>query len=408
MKSKTIYVMRTLAAIAVLVVMASSCGDRSIQKKINGAVADLQNVTVTTDDHTSRIVDCIYGFGSRFVMLDAVTQERIQAMGHLGGAAAIGFALEDAYGPYFAPAEEDKPGAHYRDQYLSMIIDSGADINTGFVVPSGEERTVDRFVRRSIAILDPAQIAYQTEPVEGINGNQIGWTLMMLADIDMASAEWMLHDKRKTGTADFVSIAMNRPRNWGAYSGMIEQQGIAAVYRSYKMNSMIEETSYYEAQKKENKGKAGKPPLYDTVTVTGFWLDVEKHVKETLDLLEKNRSDDGTFSRNWSESKKPEDKALDVILYTSLALEIINEAASDKELTAPWIKTSVVRLANLVRENRFEIHDNSFVMSHAARALRNYRNRLKKRSNPVSVESDIGTVETYDDYKKKQREAETQ
>lgn len=406
MKFKTMNGMSLAVAVVAVMVMASSCGDRSIHKKINGAVADLQNVTVTTDDHTSRIVDCIYGFGSRFVMLDAVTQERVQAMGHLGGAAAVGFALEDAYGPYFAPAEEGKPGNQYRDQYLSMIIDSGADINTGFVVPSGEERSVDRFVRRAVAVLDPAQIAYQTDPVDGINGNQLGWTLMMLADVDMVTAEWLLPDKRKTGTADFVNIAMGRPMDWGAFSGLIEQQGIAAAYRAFKMNSLIEETSYYEAQKKENKGKAGKAPLYDSIIMSGEWAEVEKHVKETLSLLEKNRNDDGTFSRYWNASVKPEDKVLDVILYTALALEVINEGASDKDIVAPWVKSSVVRLTNLVRENRFELHDNSFVMSHAARSLRGYRERLKTRSKPVTVTSDMGTVETYDDENQKKNKSE--
>lgn len=402
MKRKTTNSIKLLAAILLTIVMASSCANRSIIRKINWAVADLKNVTVTTDDHLSRVVDCVYGFGSRFVMLDAVSQERMQAFGFLSGSSMVGLTEEDERGPYFSPAEEGKPGNLYRNQYLSMIIDAGADINTGFVVPSGNERTIDIFVRRAVFLLDPAQIAYNSEPLEGIDGNQLGWTLMMLADVDMVTAEWSLPDGRKTGTADFVQIAMNRPLEWGAYNGLIEQQGIAAALHAYKLNSLIEETSYYDAQKKANNGNAvGDSPLYDSIKPTGFWGDVNNHVGDVLKLLEKNRNDDGTFSRQWSVEKKAEDKELDVILYSSLALEIISEGASDEQIAAPWVRTSVVRLSNLVSENRFELHDNSLVMSHAARSLRMYRERLMKSNKPLSIEAEFSeTVEPYDDANK--------
>jgi len=366
----------------------SSCSRHEIIDQIDDTIALAYRVPVTTDDEPWKMVEGVYGFGSLFSIKDAVTQEHHRAVMYLDGIKMPGLIKEDRYGPYFTAETRTGRAVMHRNHFTGAMVYAGVDAYTSFTSDDGGYNTLNDFLRRSAMMLDIEELSESSEVITGPDGNELGWTLLMIAGSNLVTAEWMNHKGRAVKTDQIVELALSRPIEWGSYNGLMEQFGIAAALRSYRMYRLREELAAYEAEtKKEEPGAMPRPDLY-SVELEGIWIETESHVEEVVELMKQNQRKLGGFDAGWAGGGEGEREAdaSEIALYTGHALDFLAVALPDDSLEDPWVLSAVDRLATVVRDNRFQLYDDVWALAHAAHALKAYKQRLENKGKPIEFE----------------------
>lgn len=375
----------TAILFTVLSALACGCSRKNLpDKKTNEALGAVYQIGVTQDDHPWKQVMGIYGLGNRFVVIDSATQDRIQAISLLQQGISQELLLTDKSGAYFSGKAGGKEGERFRNQFVGVLTDAKVTSKEVFISNHGEEIELDSLARRAFLSLDPAEFATSIPYIPGSKGNDLGWSLLTLARINLLTFTWEnIKGKRVNGT-DILAAALDRKISWGPYSGLMEQLGIAAAVRTYKMNILIEKTAEYEALKK--RGVAGDPPILSSIKVDGIWSEASKHKEEVISTLQKNQWADGTFGSSWHKEKSKPKNAKDAILYTGCTLDFLAEALDDSQLNDPWVTSTVNALANLLVDNKGILSEEVDASMHSAHALMRYKERLKNIGKPVQTE----------------------
>ncbi len=365
-----------LLAAVMLLIGATSCG-RRIPGSIKNAWLAASRISVTTDDEPWKMAEGVYGLGSRFVVTDAVTQQRRQAVAYIASGVIPGLVKADQYGAYFAAKAGKKPGELHRNEFLADFLEADVEPLTSFVSDKkGSMPSMIEFTRRAMITLEPKAFSAKDDVILGPDGNELGWTLIVLAKAGQVTSSWLNVYERQVTMEEVLSVALSRPIEWGSYSGLIEQMGIARALRAYKIYKLNEDIAAYNAEKQKKKSGLGAPPTLETVVASGKWYDAEKHTKRVVKIMKKNQNDDGSFSKLWYRKKAAPANAEETILYTGQALDFLAVALDDKEIREPWVRKAAMATAKAINNNRYQLDGKNWAAMHAMHALRAYMDRL--------------------------------
>ncbi len=359
---------------------AASCGNK-LDNRIKRAWGAAYRMNVSTDSDPQDMMEGIYAFGSRYNIVNAVTQKKEQALSYLTSGVITGLVKIDAKGPYFADRIGDRIGEQHRNQFIADLLSTDADINTSFIADNGRTFQINDFANRQMIVLDPETLAMEKKLITGPDGNELGWTNIAFSKGKLLATTWPNDKGKNVSVADLVQVSLGRPVEWGSYSGLIEQLGIAVALREYEKYRLTEEMAVFEANKK--RGEAVSKPTLDSIELGGVWLKARSHVRKVVDLMKKNQNRDGSFSSHWHEKKVPPENVEELILYTGHALDFLAVALNDRQLEEPWVRSAADRLSRTIISNRYQLDDKNWAVTHAAHALFAYKDRLKNKGNPI-------------------------
>jgi hypothetical protein len=372
--------MKRYKIIAILIVLAAlvlyMSGRNRLPKKIKYACSVVSRFSVTTDNHPWKIVESVYGLGDSYLIVDEVTQKRRQAVAYIASGAVSGLVKKDKYGAYFAAKAGGKEGEFHRNEFLADFLAAGTDVLTSFVTESGDTPNLNDFTRRAMITTEPSAFSPNDALITGPDGNELGWTLMAFSKANQLTSAWVNINGNNVTIEDLLRVSLSRPVNWGSYSGLIEQLGIAAALREYKIYKLNEEITSYDAEKKKGKRDLGPSPALDSVVVSGIWHHARKHVDAVAKILKKNQNSDGSFSKRWFEKKEKVVKEEERILYTGHALDFLAVALDDKQIREDWVRRAANAAADAIIYNRYDLDGKNWAVAHAVHALRTYSDRL--------------------------------
>ncbi|MFA6449003.1 MAG: hypothetical protein WCX65_06040 [bacterium] len=365
------------------VVFSTSCGNR-MTKKINNAWMAADRVTVTTDADPWKLVEGIYGYGDRYVVVDAVTQKRQQALSVISSGVFPDLIKFDNRGPYFEGKAGGKEAEQHRNQFLADLIVAQIDNETTFVLQNGDTAGLGQFTQRAMEKIDLADFAPSVPLATGPQGNELGWTLIAFSKANLVTSKWATETGKIVSFEDLLEAALARPVDWGSYEGLIEQLGIAVSVNEYKRFKLAEAFAEYESAKKKDRRFKGEAPAMESVALLGVWEKAQKHVDQVVEMLKKNQNSNGSFSKFWYEKTQKPENAGELILYSGHALDLLDEALPDSRLEEPWVRLSVDELANSILDNRYKLEDKFWAAAHAAHALKAYQFRIKNKGKPMA------------------------
>lgn len=368
-------------------VFTTSCSDRLAKKAAKGWMA-AQRPFVTTDDEPWKMFEGIYAFGANFLMVDSVTQERTQALSYIAAGSISGLIKKDAVGPYFAGRVGKSTGEPHRNQFLADLISARVDSNTDFVTDTGDTAQILEFTNRAMQKVDPDTLAASNTLITGLDGNELGWTLIAFSRAQLVLSSWTNEKGRQVYFTDLLQVALDRPIEWGSDEGLNEQIGIAVALYEYKKNRLSEALAAYDAFKKKNVGAAGEKPAIDTIELRGIWKEAQDHVDKVIAILKKNQNFDGTFSKSWHTAKKPSRDLGELLLFTGQALDFLAVALNDNQLKEDWMRKTVTGLSGAIIKNKYRLQDKNWALTRAAHALMFYRFRIMNTGNPFPKSPD--------------------
>ncbi len=372
-KTKILYMLFVISGIALI---ASSCGGPV--RRADKAWGAAARMLVTTKDDPWKYAEAIYAFGPRFPVVDYVTQKRTQALMLLASGQTPGLIAQDSDGPYFTDKTTDgRIVQEHRDQVVADLMTAQIDPFTGFVTPDGDDVEIKRFLLRSMAKIDLDKLKSGDKVIPGANGNELGWTLIAFSLASLTISEWNNEKEDLVKFDDLMKIALGRPVEWGSYSGLMEQRGIAVALSEYKRYRFAEQTALYEASKKKKNGKRMSKPSKDKIELKGVWKEAQKHVDGVIALMKKNQAEDGSFSDKWYSKKSVPKDVEQQVLYTGMALDYLMAALDEDGLNEPWVAKTVKILSRRVVKNRFFLYEKPWALTHAAHALQQYSVRVR-------------------------------
>ncbi len=358
----------------ILLIICSSCGGGGVKGKVKDTMEIVYRMPVTTNDAPWKMMNGIYAVGMRYVILDAVSQERLQAASYIAGNGIPGLVREDEEGGFFSAKAGDMEGERHRDEFVSIFAEAGADASLSLLSGKGQMVGINTFIRRSMRMLDVERLRKNKEPVAGPDGNELGWTLMLMAYSHMLKSSWMNVKGNIISSEDIMQVALERPISWGSYNGLMENYGIAVALREYKKNLLKEEFAKFKAASKRNEDINIVKPTIDSLELQGVWGQAQERVNRVIDTLEQNRNKQGIFTAEWYKGPKTGEPAEEV-LYTGLAMDFLTVALPDDELEAGWVRKAFDELAYIIRNNRYQLYEYNDALTKAAHALRAYYDR---------------------------------
>ena len=347
--------------IVVLAAALPSCRKYPNAKNVDNALEQLEAAAPSMNDDPLKILLHIHGHGRFAKVVNPMSGESTGAAAFLGsGAGARGWAVmrDDITLPEIVPIVQGATVDPYPDMFLAILVHAGVDpAQFTLTTTTGEAPSLRDYISSSLRDMDPLDLN-DAEYQPGPGGNALGWTLLMLADLGATEAYWDMGPAGRLSFQDLLPLAMERPLDWGACTGLDEHFGLArAVY-------------VHRAAIKKDKQTEFDAPL------TGEWGRAGARLDAVVATARKNQRKDGSFDAGWSGNAAGAANVADRARHTARMIAILCMTQPAKALSEPWVTEAVRALTGMVLTNIDLLKKEPYALNYSAHALRLYKGRM--------------------------------
>ncbi|MDX1564364.1 MAG: hypothetical protein R3236_03110 [Phycisphaeraceae bacterium] len=217
------------------------------------------------------------------------------------------------------------------DQFLMAFADADVPATQKVKADDGTEFTVADMVTAAQKRFKPDQ--------------ELGWTLVAATHYLGLDHTWVGADGKKYKVADVVALAVKRNSSRETEGGPHHLYGIAYALEAHR--------------------RAGGE-------VTGVWADAETYLKRHVRIARRFQLKDGSFSVMMFRRRMPARTPKLLVWATGHQIEWMTRALTAEQLTEPWMRRAVEKLADtLIAQDTESLSMGG--LYHAAHALRRFR-----------------------------------
>jgi hypothetical protein len=177
---------------------------------------------------------------------------------------------------------------------------------------------------------------------------EYSWTLIALTNLFPDDYEWKAADGKLWTLEPLVAFEAKQDLTSSPCGGMHRAMGLAHAVQYWKRRKM---------------------------SFTGGWLEAQRKLKETVEIIRSYQNSDGTFSTNYTARPGTSSDLSTRIGTTGHTLEVLAYALEPEELREPWLEKSVRRLCELLQASKNEELECGGLY-HGLAGLRIYRTRV--------------------------------
>lgn len=414
---------RRLASAILCVVLAlstacvtSSCRSYPNKSRVRKVLERYYQFKPNTQSTARDIMLDIFANGRYAQIINSGPKDMFPAMSYVTGRAGMrGWAVMrtdvPAY-PRFVEYAGKEPVETSPDMFIGILASAGLDTDYMIITTTGQSPTFRDYMDSSLVFKDPDAVRSHPEYVPGQNGNELGWTLVAIADFGSTELKWPYKDikylnvtndqgihTRLLSIADFLDVALSRPNGWGPSAGLDELYGIAEALHMHRFTIAKQKLTDDILAKKPNATYDEKDLLLkekltpitvsaldlSTVKLDGTWIAAQKRIDQVISLARKNQMNDGTFSSTWFANQAPEQNPVLRTRYTARMLDVLITSLPPKELSSQWMANAVKALCILMDGNKDDIRKDTLTMAYAVHALRLYDLRTPGGTPPENI-----------------------
>jgi hypothetical protein len=229
----------------------------------------------------------------------------------------------------------EKIGQGHRDYWLAILAQCGLPLETELTTPQ-RTYTFEDWLRQAEHDV-PRNLELE-----------FTWTLMAQSLYRDSDHRWTARDGQQYTTADLLQSELAQSVAGSACGGMHRLTGIAMILNKRRSE--------------------GKP-------ITGVWKEAEQQLAEFVEIARQNQNPDGSYSSAYLHRPGWTRDLGESLATTGHVLEFVTFAATDEQLTEPWVERTVRRLCQMLDQN-LEIDLECGALYHALHALMEYRDRI--------------------------------
>lgn len=330
---------------------------------------------LTTESPPWYVAHGVMVTGPTLMIEDATSGDEVNAVEHLTREQQIkdrnGKLISSPYRednlPRFPRTDGQFVGEGHPNQFLAVLVGAGVPLSQAVVLDGGATFTLADVLENAKHNVRPSQILVEP-PAKGYEDHELGWTIGAFADALGTDAKWQNKWHEDVSVEQLVSIAVQRPIGWGSCGGTHELYGLARALRAHRAHH---------------------------TELTGVWEQLARHLEEAKARARASQHADGSFDYQWAQPKEGDPPAeLGVRAKTHITghmLEWLVAAATPDEIDAPHLRNAdafldTCRFKEVALEPGRRGTDiiSYGALTHAARAMTVYHQKLAVRSAPAS------------------------
>jgi len=226
-------------------------------------------------------------------------------------------------------------GQGHVDQFLGYLSQTKPPLDLPIQIDGGEA-TLEDWART-------AQWEIPNNPYR-----EYSWTLIALTNLFPDDYEWKAADGKTWTLEPLVSFEAKQDLTTSPCGGMHRAMGLAHAVNYWKRRNQ---------------------------SFTGGWLEAQKKLKDTIEIIRRYQNSDGTFSTNYTTRPGTSSDLSSRIGTTGHTLEVLAYALDRDELRQPWVEKSVRRLCEMLEAAKDEELECGGLY-HGLAGLRIYRDRV--------------------------------
>jgi hypothetical protein len=231
----------------------------------------------------------------------------------------------------------EKIGQGHRDYWLAILAQCGLPLETQVKTPQ-RTYTFEDWLRQAEHDV-PRNLELE-----------FSWTLMAQSLYRSTDYRWTARDGQEYTTADLLQSELAQSVPGSACGGMHRLTGIAMVLDKRRSES--------------------KP-------ITGVWKEAELRLAEFVEAARLTQNPDGSYSNAYLHRPGWTRDLGESLATTGHVLEFLAFAATDEQLSEPWVERTVRRICQMLDQN-LEVDLECGALYHALHALVEYRDRVSR------------------------------